>query len=168
MKKIFYTVLAFALAVCLAGCGASQPQQGDDPGTEAAEGFRVTCNGVPISLKADATPILAALGEPKNYTEQTSCAFEGLDKTYFYGSFYLTTYPMDGKDYVYSLWFADDSVSTPEGIRIGSPQAEVERVWGAECFNGTNAYILTKGDTKLTILMDKGAVSSIQYTLVLQ
>ena len=107
--------------------------------------------------------MLEALGEPKSYTEESSCAFEGLDKTYYYGSFYLSTYPMGGKDFVYVLWFADDTVTTAEGIRIGSTQAQVETAYGKDAFNGTNAFEMSKGSSKLTILITDGIVSGIRY-----
>ncbi len=156
MKYLTTFILVLSLILCLPGCAAAQPEA-------AGGGFVFTHAGVHISMKAEAAPILDALGEPKGYTEEASCAFDGLDKTYFYGSFYLSTYPMDGKDYIYSLWFTDNSVATAEGISIGSVRAEVERAYGAEAFNGSNAYQMTRGESKLTIVLTDGAVSSIQY-----
>ena len=91
-----------------------------------------------------------------------------MDKTYYYGSFYLSTYPMDGKDYVYNLWFADDGVATDEGIRIGSSQSQVEDAYGKECFNGTNSFVLTKDHSRLLILIEEGTVSSIRYEVILE
>ena len=86
-----------------------------------------------------------------------------MDKTYYYGSFYLSTYPLDGKDCIYNLWFADDTVATEEGIRIGSTQSQVEEAYGRDCFNGTNCFVLTRGQSRLVILMEEGKVSSIRY-----
>lgn len=161
MKKLLTVALILSLVFCGAGCGAAEAKTDES-------GWSFSYNGTRIEMKADAAPILSALGEPKSYTEETSCAFEGLDKTYYYGSFYMTTYPMDGKDYVYSLWFADDSVATEEGIRIGSTRAEVETVCGAESFDGSNAFVLTRGETKMTIILTDGLVSSVQYEAVFE
>jgi hypothetical protein len=61
----------------------------------------------------------------------------------------------------------DDSVETPEGIYIGASQADVEAAYGAENYNGTNAYIITGQSTRLTIILDNGVVSSIQYDAVI-
>ena len=91
-----------------------------------------------------------------------------MDKTYYYGSFYLSTYPMDGKDYIYNLWFADDGVATGEGIRIGSTQSQVEDAYGGECFNGTSSLALTKGQSRLVILIEDGKVSSIRFEVILE
>lgn len=112
--------------------------------------------------------MLEALGEPKSYTEEPSCAFEGMDKTYYYGSFYLTSCTVDGVDYVNMLWFADDGVATDEGISIGSTQTRVEEVYGRDCFNGTNSFVLTRGQTRLVILMEEETVSSIRYEMIME
>ena len=71
-------------------------------------------------------------------------------------------------DYVYSAWLVDDSSTTPEGIYIGASQAEVEAAYGAEGFNGSNAYVMTGTTSTLTIIMTDGVVSSIQYDAVVE
>ena len=153
MKKV---VILLLVLLCLTGCASPEA-----PAEE--ENLTFVYHGVAISPHGDAAPVIEALGDPKSYTEESSCAFEGLDKTYYYGAFYLTTYPMDGKDYVYTLWFADDTVMTAEGIRIGSTQTQVESAYGADVFNGTNAFELTKEKSRLTILVTDGLVSGIRY-----
>lgn len=159
MKKLNIWITVIALLLCLVGCGGTQVEEQDG-------GYTFTYNSCKIAMNADAAPVVEALGEPQTYTEETSCAFEGLDKTYCYGSFYLSTYPLEGKDYVYSVWFVDDSVATEEGVRIGNTQAEVEAAYGADCFGGANVCNLTKGETRLTIILTDGVVSSIQYEAV--
>lgn len=173
MKKLLIFALTACLVFSLAACsaGTANETQGSTAAgtTEPAvnEAFVFTYNGTKIQLHANMAPILAALGEPKSYTESASCAFEGLDKTYYYGSFYIDTYPMGEKDYVYDFWFADDSVATAEGIYIGSTQAKVEAAYGAENYNGSNAYIVREGDGQLTVILEEGVVTSIQYSIVL-
>lgn len=167
MKKSLCLLAALCLIFGLCACGEATPTTTTN--TPAAKppvtepGYTFTVNGTKIAMHAPAAPIVAALGEAKNYTEQTSCAFEGIDKTYYYGSFYMTTYPLQNADYVFSLWFADDSVTTEEGIYVGATQAAVEAAYGASGYNGSNAYIMTKGQTKLTIILESGVVTSIQY-----
>ena len=161
MKKISLLALAVWIIACLWGCGAS-----DAPSKQ--DGFAFTYNAVQITPGAQAETALEALGKPKSYTEEPSCAFDGMDKTYYYGSFYLSTYPLEGKDYVLRIWLADDSVATAEGIRIGSGQGEVEKAYGAACFNGSNAFVSTKGDTRLTVILEDGAVTTILYEAIVQ
>lgn len=157
MKKLIAFLLAAAMLLCFAAC---TPDQADN--TEEQE-FTFTYNDVKITLNAPAEPIVEALGGNPKYSESTSCAFDGLDKSYGYGSFYLETYPMDGKDYVYGWYFVDDMVQTNEGICIGSTQADVEAAYGAENYNGSNAFQIKKGSGQLTIILDAGVVTSIQY-----
>lgn len=159
MKRIGMVVLAVLLG--LTGCG-------DSGSRIREEGFSVTCGGVQISPGAEAAPVIDALGEPKSYTEVPSCAFEGVEKTYYYGSFYLSTCSVDGRDYVYCVWFADDGVTTEDGIRIGSSRSEVEELCGEGCFHGGSACTRTLGNSRLTILLSDGLVCSVQYEWIIE
>lgn len=171
MKKFLIMMTFACMLLTLAACGAGggDVQNGENntnaPTISAQDNFRFVYNGTEITLHAPAEPVVAALGEPVKYSESTSCAFEGLDKSYYYGSFYLETYPVNDKDFIYGWWFADDSVTTEEGIYIGSSQADVEAAYGAENFNGTNAFIVNKAAGSLTIILTDGVVSSIQYAM---
>lgn len=178
MKKIIACIMALCLMFCFAACGGNttpapngtQPQGGSNApaNAEQTSNFSFTHKGVEIKLSQPAQPIIEKLGEPMKYTESASCAFDGLDKSYYYGSFYLETYPQGNEDFVYGWWFADDSVSTPEGIYIGASKADVDAAYGAENFNGTNAYDIKDGNGKLTIILDKDVVTSIQYNLIVE
>ena len=176
MKKIFALILALTMVLTMAACGGetapetTAPVSGGEqaPITPDASSWKYTVRGVDVMMNAEAAPVLEALGEAVSYTEEASCAFEGLDKTYYYGGFYLQTYPLGDADYIYSLWLVDDSSTTPEGIYIGASQAEVEAAYGADAFNGSNAYILTGTTSTLTIILADGVVSSIQYDAIVE
>ena len=165
MKKIIAMLLALAMLLCFAAC---QNNETETPGSKepVQDSFTFTYKGTKIALHAPAADVVAALGEPKTYSESTSCAFEGLDKSYGYGSFYLETYPIGDKDYVYGWYFVDDMVENDEGICIGSSKADVEAPYGAENYNGTNAFEVTKGSGKLTIILENDVVSSVQYVII--
>ena len=175
MKKFFALFLALTMVLTMAACGAQKPAATDSqapavqgPTQPDATSWKYTVRGVDVMMHAEAAPVLEALGEAVSYTEEASCAFTGLDKTYYYGGFYLQTYPIGDADYIYSVWLVDDSSTTPEGIYIGATQAEVEAAYGADSFNGENAYILTGTTSTLTIILDNGRVSSIQYDAVIE
>lgn len=169
MKKLISILLSAALLLCFTACGGpADPTETNPAGNSGTpeSSFTFTYQGVEIALFAPAEPIIAALGEPKSYTESTSCAFEGLDKSYGYGSFYLETYPQGDQDFVYGWWFVDDMVETEEGICIGSSLADVEKAYGAENKSGDNTFVIKRGSGMLTVILDNGAVTSIQYTIV--
>ena len=176
MKKLFALILALTMVCCLAACGGEMPAETTAPVsggelapiTPDAASWKYTVRGVDVMMNAEAAPVLEALGEAVSYTEEASCAFTGLDKTYFYGGFYLQTYPLGENDYIYSVWLVDDSSSTPEGVYIGATQAEVEAAYGTDGFNGSNAYVMTGTTSKLTIILDGGVVSSIQYDAIVE
>ena len=168
MKKILTILLTACLLLSLAACGGA-PVENPTPSQEVTytpeQNFSFQYKGATISLHDAAEPIIAKLGEPVKYTESASCAFEGLDKSYYYGSFYLETYPQGDKDFVSGWWFADDSVTTPEGIYIGSSKADVEKAYGTDGYNGTNAYTVNKDAGMLTVILENDVVSSIQYSI---
>ncbi len=180
MKKIIALALALMLVLTMAACGGEKaPAETTKPSTPAAPSVQVptlpdpnswkyTVQGVEIMMHAPAAPILEVLGDPVSYTEEASCAFTGLDKTYYYGGFYLQTYPIGQEDFVYSVWLVDDSSTTHEGIYIGATQAEVETAYGSDGFNGSNAYIMKGTTSTLTIILENGVVSSIQYDAVVE
>jgi len=147
---------------------AAQDTEAAPAQTAAAGKYTFVYKGTNIDMKAEAAPNCEALGDAKSYTEETSCAFDGLDKNYTFSSFIMTTYPDGDKDRVNSITLLDDTVSTTDGISIGDSKEKVEEVYGADAFNGVNAYIMTEGDAQLTIIIDSDKVSSIQYTAVFE
>ena len=184
MKKFIGIVMIAALLVTgLAACGSSgganettAASGGNAPAQEtttaaaptenagsSSEGYSFTYNGTKIQMHAEASAITDALGEPKECTEAASCVFEGMDKTYFYGSFYLVTYPKDDKEYVYQLWFTDDTVETEEGICIGDSVDKVKEAYGVDEPNAANGYEIKTGDMSLTIGIKDDKVDSVMY-----
>ena len=109
------------------------------------------------------TGVLAALGEPQSYFEAESCAFEGLDKTYTYSGFVITTRPEGEKDYVNSILLTDDSVTTPEGIFIGSSGDDVIAAYGQSPAGFATLLTYTKNGTVLNFVLSEDKVISIEY-----
>ena len=168
MKKLIAILMAAAMMLSIAACAPtdtetpSTPVTGDEP---VQDSYSFVYNGVTIALNAPAESVVAALGEPASYSESTSCAFDGLDKSYGYGSFYLETYPLNGKDYVYGWYFVDDLVANAEGISIGSSLADVQAAYGNEGYSGGNVYQIKQGIGVLTIILENDLVASIQYNI---
>lgn len=181
MKKMLAVLLAaLALTGCAAGktpevttepavtqqtqpAGTQETQGAQETPTEAeSTGFTISFRGAEITLGTPMEPVLAALGEPTGYTEEASCAFAGMDKTYYYGSLYIQTNPAPEGDRIAAVWFADDSITTAEGVYIGADRAGVEKAYGS--FSG-DACTLDRDGQRLMILLENDAVTSIQYTL---
>ena len=176
MKKL-NLIIILAMVLALTGCGSSdkknQPggtgngvtQGADDAASkgEQKEGYEFVGNGVTIPMNVEAEPIIKALGDSQSYFEAASCAFQGLDKMYTYAGFEVDTYPNDGVDYISSVDIKDDTVSTLEGISIGSTFDEVKAAYGEDYTESSGAYTYIKGDSRLTFIIKDDAVDAITY-----
>ena len=172
MKQKFAALaLALGLTLSLAACGGGNaPAGGESPSPQnsaapQAAGAYVftTGDGVTVSVDEDMAQVLTDLGEAQSYFEAESCAFEGLDKTYTYPGFVITTRPDGENDYVNSIRLTDDSVSTVEGVYIGSSEADVKAAYGEDGGADQGMLSYTAGGVSLNFILEDGAVISIEY-----
>lgn len=158
MKKILIYILLATMVLSFAAC-----KDNNTPPAEEGKTYTFTSGTTKIAINAEAAPVLASLGEWRDYAESASCAFEGLDKVYTYAGFEIQTYPSGEKDFVYMIILQDDTVATEKGIRIGATKDAVLTAYGTP--DGESATALTyngKGMYLQFILRD-GTVTSIQY-----
>lgn len=187
MKKL---VLVLMLAVMVAGCGKETAENNgntteptpveqqknqeneqdvavDDNKTEKKtepKGYVFEYNGVKIGMDMEAAPIIKALGEPASYFEAPSCAFEGLDKTYSYGSFEIDTYEQEGKDYISCVFFCDDLIETPEGVALFEKKADMVAAYGEGYKEEFGMLVYEKDGMKLKFILDSEEITSIEYS----
>jgi hypothetical protein len=129
------------------------------------KGYTFKSKGVEISVDANFAPILAELGEPNNYFEAPSCAFEGLDKIYTYSGFTVNTYPQGDDDFVSSIVLNDDSVTTTEGVYIGGTVDDMENAYGAAAVTDSGQFIYEKEGMKLGFILsdEDDSIIAIEY-----
>ena len=155
MKRFISLTLVCLLLVGFVGC---------DGGSEA-KNYAFNAKGVEIKVGGDANAVVSALGEAQNLVETPSCGGGAEpDREYTYAGFKFNTVNENGKNVIVKIVLTDDSVSTPEGISIGSSRDEVIAAYGesfTENASGTLTY--TDGTTKLMIGIKDGAVSAIHY-----
>lgn len=142
----------------------------ETPAETAAEvkhsGFLFQSGGVTMGMNENVAPILSGLGDYINYAESPSCAFKGLDKIYSYNGFDLYTYPKDGVDYVNSIYFLDASVSTPEGIHIGSSVDEMLAAYGDDYAEEYGVYTYANEKSTLSFIVTDGVIESVEYVAI--
>jgi hypothetical protein len=182
MKKVVSILMALTCALVLAGCGAGSGVV-VDPNAQAANGTGVVqqpgqpgasspaqesslffeTNGIKIRPYDLAEGVLSKLGKPNDTFEAPSCAFQGTDKFYYYSGFQLTVNDIDGADHISIITISDDTVSIPQGVKIGETQDAMLESMGNSMQECGGLYLLTEGTTTLQIQVKDGKVSSILY-----
>jgi len=134
--------------------------------TQEKEGYYFEYKGIKIGINDEAAPILEALGEPMHYFEAPSCAFEGMDKIYSYSGFEFTTYTKNNKDYIASLFFLDDTVTTREGITLNATLDDIVAAYGSDYEQNFNEYSYSDGNCVLSFILENGKVVSVEYSMI--
>lgn len=130
---------------------------------EKISGYVFEYQGVSMTMDMEAAGVIEALGEPVSYFEAPSCAFEGLDKIYNYGSFELDTYEKNGMDYISGIYFRDDLIGTREGISLYMSYDELVEVYGQTEGKDSGTVMYEKDGMKLCFLVKEGKIISIEY-----
>lgn len=189
MKKRVVALMVISL-LCLAGCGSAEEKviggevnnqisngatatetgkigstgTQQENTSQSTKGYVFAEKGLSIEVDGDMAAYLPTLGDPASYFEAASCAFEGLDKVYTYNSYVIKTYPQGSKDMISEIILMDDSVTTLEGICIGSDEAAVEAAYGTKYTENGKMHVYAKDGMKLGLIIEDGAVTSIQYS----
>ena len=176
-KKILALGLALStMMVCFTGCGEDEKapltrRATDESGMTVNEKYVFmasvpgTTATVPL-IMGDPASVLEELGEPTSSFTATSCAFEGEDHIYTYGTSYqVTTSTVDGNEVITCVQLLDDMVETEEGIRIGSTNHDVFEKMNVDV-NETGNYQFKDGKTELSIVVKDESVISITYSYV--
>ena len=174
-KCILLTTIALAVCMVAVGCGNDTPDKdiviggnnsstGSTENNTSGESFAFVHNNVKITPNDLVDPLITALGSNYTYHESPSCAYIGLDKMYIYQGFAIYTYPDDkAVDHVLQVVLTDDSLSTPEGLRLGDTAAKVIELYGNDYEESNGSYAYTHGKTSLVIIIKNDRVQSIQY-----
>ena len=158
MKKVLIYLLLAAMVLSFVACKDNDASQKEEGKT-----YTFTSGSTKIVIDADVAPILAALGEWRDYAQSPSCGFPGLEKFYTYGGFEINTYPMGEKDLVYMIRLYDDTVATEEGIRIGSTKETVIETYGTPDKQEDTLLQYNTSKMFLQFLLKDGIVTTIYY-----
>ena len=179
MKKIALCVFVLVIGVMLVACSngnnngdlngnpdnTTPPAGGDIPVPDV---FSFTYKDVIIELNSNISDILGALGEPSSILESPSCAFDGIDRIYSYPGIQIYTYPVGDDDFIHTIGFFTDAVSTTEGkIFLGNNSQAVIDAYGPDHTYETGMYRYTRGKTVLEFLVEDDIVIGITYRYLL-
>ncbi len=166
-KKLIYVIIA-VIVIVLIGVGvfvyASKDKSekvSDNVGEQKQEAFVLKSGDKEIVLGEEFST--EKCGKEKEYSEIPSCAFNGIDKTYKYDNYEITTYPDGAKDRILSIYFLDSGVSTTEGVKIADSYDDMVQAYGNEYENEGNKYSYKKGKTRIEFLVENKVITSIEY-----
>ena len=184
MKRVIAVLLSVMLLCALTACGApAQPAtttepkvdtttQAADDTTAAADttaasqdtleaGFVFTFEGVELipgqSFDASALPA------PLSVYQVPSCAIEGTDNVYNYGTIEVTAFNDGTGEVIYSVYIVDANTPTDEGLYIGDTVDHVMAAYGEDCVRENGQITYQMGETLLILILDGDYVQSIDF-----
>ena len=169
MKKMFCFALLLLPLAWLAGCAA----YGQEEGVPAEAGFLLEPFYFPfgdasIQLGANMEDVIGLLGSPLDTFEVPSCAFEGTDIVFRFPGIQIHTVPLGEVHMVHTIALFDDTVSTAEGIMLGSALDDLLLAYGSEYVEEFGLYTFARGYSSISFLVRDGYVFAITYELDLE
>ena len=162
MKKTI--ALLLSLLVLLAGCGSQVPENAQVEITRATAApaedpaFCLTFQGCPLIPGRAFDP--ADLPQADSVFQAPSCAIEGTDNVYSYGSLEVTAFDDGSGEVIYSVYLID--APTDEGLSVGDAEDRIPEIYGQDFRKSDHEYLYTRGATQLRILVQDGRVLSIE------
>ncbi len=107
----------------------------------------------------------SVLPEPQSVSEVPSCAIEGTDNVYNYGTYEITAFKDSSGELIYSIFLLDANLTTPEGVALGDRLDKVIETYG-ENYQVNNAeYFYTSEGTILSFIVQNDLIISIEYRM---
>lgn len=118
------------------------------------EYFFVAPDGTKLRAAAMALQYEEFLAASMENTVAPSCAFDGEDKVYIYDGFEVQAGALGGVDYLTGIIINDDSVATPEGVKIGSTLTEMVNLYGDDYEEVYGQYIYEDDEVQFIVIID--------------
>lgn len=173
MKRLVCVLLAVLMCFALCACGGDEGKTDLDTGktdyTPDYGELYFASGDFKFGVLDEADAVMDKLGEPDGSFENQSCAYQGTDMVYYYDGFELTVHNLDGVDRVIGVKLSDDTVQTPQGLKIGMSKDACESILselGGE-MSGATVYKATCGSTALVVgFGSDNTISSIEYAVI--
>ena len=170
MKRIITVILAVMCALALCACSDNGDGTKAQTKTEYKPDYGelyYASGEVKFGILDPAADVLTALGEPDSTFESNSCAYQGKDKFYYYDGFEVLVNDVDGTERITGITIADDTVSNPQGVKIGMKIDEALALMdGIEYVQSGDTYKFTVGSTLFRLQAgDDGTVAAAEYSV---
>lgn len=174
MKKLLVLLMAALLMLALCACGESvppaetqSPEETPDSNISDYGELYFKSGETSFGIMDEAEPVLAALGEPDDTFESASCAYQGMDCFYYYDGFEIMVNDVDGVQRITGVTLSDDTVSTPQGVRIGMNVEEAIGLMGdiGYSLNG-DVYSFEMGPCAFLLRVDaENSITAVEYSV---
>lgn len=161
-KKIIISLLLAMVITLFSGCAEKKTASSGEQNLKFGE---IGINDVVFSVRTSFDKIKDALGEPVKYQESKSCLYDGFDKTYQYSDIIVSTYPLEGKEYISSITILNEtkSISYNCNVKIGDSMDEAKaKLKGKELLTSSNCYQLEETDRGFAFYFEGESVSKIE------
>ena len=169
MKKTTAIILAAITLLALCACGTAAPREEGSKKEYTPDYGELyyTSDDTKFGIMDPAEEVLNALGEPVNGTfESDSCAYQGKDYFYYYDGFEVMVNDVDGVKRITGITVADDTVQTPQGLKIGMKLEDAQALLTGEYKQVGDVYKYTQGSTVLKLAVgDDGTLTAIEYAV---
>ncbi len=166
MKKILALLLCALMLFALVACKSDDGYKDDDKDSSdkgSKVSFFVNVGTVKVELGASADAVISALGSPKSSSPVGSCGGQGTLTKYVYTSVEVYVLTTDKSSTIDKIVLLDDTISTPEGIKMGSTQSDVKSKLGSPANSATASYTYVSGNKNLIVTFRDSAVVGIDY-----
>ena len=169
MKRIITVILAVMCALALCACSDNGDGTKAQTKTEYKPDYGelyYASGDVKFGILDAADEVLSALGEPVSTFESNSCAYQGKDYFYYYDGFEVMVNDVDGVKRITGITVADDTVQTPQGLKIGMKLEDAQALLTGEYKQVGDVYKYTQGSTVLKLAVgDDGTLTAIEYAV---
>lgn len=176
-------ILALILVLMLTACGAesdasqleivrstteaTQPTEAATEGAQEAAGFTG-----PFAFEVEGVTLIPGqqfqadkLPAAESVYEVPSCAIEGTDNVYNYGTHEITAFKDAAGEMIYSIYILDANIATPEGLALGDRLDKVVELYGEGYEVNGSEYRYTSQGTVLSVIVQNDLVISIEIRL---
>lgn len=160
VKKILALITCALLIFALASCNDAQ----GDKGNTTLPDYFIEYLGVKIEVGTDAMSTIEKLGQ---YTREVgeACGTDEMDVIYTFSGLEIETHIKGDEELIRRIRLLDDSITTPEGITIGSTRDEVVSAYGKSYSEGSGGAIRYEGASS-TIEFHFGASGNVSNIYV--
>lgn len=168
MKKVLLSFLIVFLSLFFVGCESKEdiPININEESSKFSD-FNISYDNVDVTpgVVFDYTDIK---GKTPKISTISGCALYGYDHVYTYDNIEIVANinSEENIETVYSVYFKDDTVSTPEGIKIGSSVDSLLKAYGKEYDEFNGVYTFNGVGLFLQVQTKDDKVTSIEYIMV--